>query len=55
MERHRNILYAFVFILLILQVSSFIVMSSQVTSVQTNIDLAKENFRGAIEAQQKKA
>jgi len=53
MERHRNILYAFVFILLILQVSSFIVMSSQVTSVQTNIDLAKENFRGAIEAQQK--
>ena len=48
-KAHRNILYALVLILLILQIATFVSLSSQVTKVNSELDKTKVESQKALE------
>ena len=50
-KHHRNILYAIVFILLILQIFSFVNISSQVSKVHSDVVLLNNSLTGYIDEQ----
>lgn len=49
LKKHRNILYAVVFILLVFQTVSFISLSSQISKLGGSLDAAKINFDKSIQ------
>lgn len=50
MEKHRNILYGIVFVLLVLQFVSFITLSSQVSKVSSQLESKTKSLESAIDS-----
>jgi hypothetical protein len=44
MNRHRNVLYVVVFILLVLQITSFVSLSSHVSKLRSELEKAETNI-----------
>lgn len=51
MEKHKNVLYTIVVILLILQITTFLVMSAQLTRINSSLDKSQENLTAYVNQQ----